>query len=146
MLKYYFDTDNKCIAIQTGEDVGEPVYDTKVEVDSDTQLFNTQQNGVIVNNKRYDMSVLQNNNGTVEVVQSRIDEIDSNAYKIKRGPTRDVDKAFAEKYNIKTYPSLGEQLDLLWHDIHTGVFGDSVKTNSTFYAKIKEVKDEHPKE
>jgi hypothetical protein len=37
-------------------------------------------------------------------------------------------------------------LDLLWHDIDNGLFGDSVKTNSTFYSKIKEVKDEHPKE
>ena len=62
MLKYYFDTDNKCISIQTDADVGEPIYDTKVEVDGDTQLWNVQHNGVVVNNKRYDMSVLQNNN------------------------------------------------------------------------------------
>jgi hypothetical protein len=146
MLKYYFDTNNKCIGIQEDGQLGEPIYDTKVEVSGNNQLWSVQHQGVVIDNKRYDMSVLQNNNGTVEVVQSRIDDIDSNAYKIKRGPTRDVDKAFAEKYNIKTYPSLGEQLDLLWHDIDNGLFGDSVKTNSTFYSKIKEVKDEHPKE
>jgi hypothetical protein len=83
MLKYYFDTNNKCIGIQEDGQLGEPIYDTKVEVSGNNQLWSVQHQGVVIDNKRYDMSVLQNNNGTVEVVQSRIDDIDSNAYKIK---------------------------------------------------------------
>ena len=42
------------------------------------------------------------------------------------------------------YPSLLKQLDLLYHDIDSGKFGDAAKTGS-FYLARKAVKDKYPK-
>jgi hypothetical protein len=42
------------------------------------------------------------------------------------------------------YPTIKEQLDLLWHAIDDGVFGDSAKSTS-FYTQLKAVKDKYPK-
>ena len=43
-----------------------------------------------------------------------------------------------------SYPNYAYQLDLLWHDIDEGKFGDTAKTSS-FYTVIKNVKDSSPK-
>lgn len=45
----------------------------------------------------------------------------------------------SEQYNIWQY-----QLDLLWHDIDAGLFGDAAKTGQ-WYNHIKAVKDANPK-
>ena len=42
------------------------------------------------------------------------------------------------------YPSISEQLDLFWHAIDDGAFGDSAKSTS-FYTELKAVKDKYPK-
>lgn len=42
------------------------------------------------------------------------------------------------------YPQLRDQLDMLWHDIDSGVFGEPAKTSS-FYLALKAVKDRYPK-
>tara|TARA_R100000353_G_scaffold101047_1_gene73299 strand:+ start:186 stop:374 length:189 start_codon:yes stop_codon:yes gene_type:complete len=42
------------------------------------------------------------------------------------------------------YPVLAEQIDLLYHAIDAGKFGDTAKT-SDFYVKLKAVKDKYPK-
>ena len=42
------------------------------------------------------------------------------------------------------YPKIGEQLDLLWHDIDNGLFSDNAKTSEWFVA-VKEVKNNNPK-
>jgi len=42
----------------------------------------------------------------------------------------------------RSYPSLGDQLDMLWHAIDT----NSLNKTSDFYTAIKAVKDAHPKE
>ena len=42
------------------------------------------------------------------------------------------------------FPSIGDQLDILWHDIDSGKFGDDAKTGS-FYLKIAEIKNNNPK-
>ena len=42
------------------------------------------------------------------------------------------------------YPLIAEQLDLLYHAIDAGEFGDPAKT-SAFYTKLKAVKDKYPK-
>jgi len=42
----------------------------------------------------------------------------------------------------RQYPSLGDQLDMLWHAIDT----NSLNKTSDFYTAIKAVKDAHPKE
>lgn len=44
----------------------------------------------------------------------------------------------------KEYLKIGEQLDLLWHDINNGVFGDTAKT-SNWFNSIKEIKNNNPK-
>tara|TARA_R100001594_G_scaffold148896_1_gene205228 strand:+ start:464 stop:652 length:189 start_codon:yes stop_codon:yes gene_type:complete len=43
------------------------------------------------------------------------------------------------------YQTLGDQLDLLYHDITSGKFGDDAKT-SNFYLGRKAVKDKYTKE
>ena len=42
----------------------------------------------------------------------------------------------------RQYPSLGDQLDMLWHAIDNG----TLNKTSDFYIAIKAVKDAHPKE
>lgn len=59
-----------------------------------------------------------------------------------------LDKSLTKTYTFsqarKTeYPSIAEQLDLLWHAIDEGKFGDTAKTSS-FYTTLKAVKDKYP--
>ena len=59
-----------------------------------------------------------------------------------------LDKSLTKTYTFsqsrKTeYPSIAEQLDLLWHDIDNGLFGESAKTG-TWYLAVKAVKDKYP--
>jgi len=42
------------------------------------------------------------------------------------------------------YPEIAEQLDLLWHAIDEGIFGDNAKLTD-FYTTLKTVKDNYPK-
>ena len=44
----------------------------------------------------------------------------------------------------RSYPQLGEQFDLLYHAIDSNEFGADAKTSS-FYTKLKAVKDKYPK-
>jgi hypothetical protein len=44
--------------------------------------------------------------------------------------------------NARKYPSIGDQLDMLWHAIDNG----TLNKTSDFYTAIKAVKDAHPKE
>ena len=49
----------------------------------------------------------------------------------------------AQEYQrLRKYPSLGDQLDMLWHAIDNG----TLNKTSDFYTAIKAVKDAHPKE
>ena len=45
---------------------------------------------------------------------------------------------------VATYPSIDQQLDALWHDINSGLLGESAKTGSWFLM-VKAVKDKYPK-
>jgi len=42
------------------------------------------------------------------------------------------------------YPSIKNQLDMLFHDIDEGLLGEAVKQGA-FYISIKQVKDANPK-
>lgn len=58
-----------------------------------------------------------------------------------------LDLDTGEAYGTKRasyYPSLREQLDLLWHAVDDGKFGETAKTSS-FYTEMKAVKDKYPK-
>lgn len=43
------------------------------------------------------------------------------------------------------YPSIEEQLDMIWHLMEEGLLGEDVK-KSNFFKKIKKVKDKYPKD
>jgi hypothetical protein len=43
---------------------------------------------------------------------------------------------------MNEYPSLGNQLDMLWHELNTS---GSISADGTWFNAIKTVKDEHPK-
>ena len=43
------------------------------------------------------------------------------------------------------YPIIGEQFDLLYHDIKNGIFGEQAK-NSEWFKSIEQVKNNFPKE
>ena len=46
------------------------------------------------------------------------------------------------QYKIdRSYPSIEEQLDMLWHDMNNGV----IEKSTTFYEAIKAIKDSNPK-
>ena len=47
-----------------------------------------------------------------------------------------------EYKSLRQYPSIGDQLDMLWHAIDNG----TLNKTSDFYTAIKAVKDAHPKE
>lgn len=45
------------------------------------------------------------------------------------------------KKRVAAYPSLEEQLDMLWHGMNTG----EIPKTEPFYTTIKQVKDTYPK-
>jgi hypothetical protein len=47
-----------------------------------------------------------------------------------------------EYQRLRSYPKIGDQLDMLWHAIDNG----TLNKTSDFYTAIKAVKDAHPKE
>ena len=47
-----------------------------------------------------------------------------------------------EYQRLRQYPSIGDQLDMLWHAIDSG----TLNKTSDFYTTLKAVKDAHPKE
>ena len=68
-----------------------------------------------------------NDGNVVSYDQSAVDaEFESNQYKVKR---------------IAEYPSIGDQLDMLWHAIDSG----TLNKTSDFYTTLKAVKDANPK-
>lgn len=46
-----------------------------------------------------------------------------------------------EYQRLRQYPSIGDQLDMLWHAIDAG----TLNKTSAFYKTLKAVKDEYPK-
>lgn len=42
------------------------------------------------------------------------------------------------------YPQVKEQLDMLWHDINNGLFGEAAKSGK-FFTALNEVKTRYPK-
>ena len=44
------------------------------------------------------------------------------------------------------YPTIGDQLDMLWHAIDTGDWTAAKVKLTSFYTELKAVKDKYPKE
>ena len=51
------------------------------------------------------------------------------------------DTEFYRQVRADQYPSIGDQLDMLWHAIDSGTLDKS----SDFYTTIKSIKDQNPK-
>ena len=51
-----------------------------------------------------------------------------------------------EQNRKNAYPAIADQLDMLWHAIEDGNFTNTKMKNTDFYTKLKEVKDDNPKE
>ena len=84
-------------------------------------IYATHSNVVTI---RGDVAYDQNGN-IVEYNESTVQAyIDANEYK-----------------SLRQYPSIGDQLDMLWHAIDNG----TLNKTSDFYTAIKAVKDAHPK-
>lgn len=54
----------------------------------------------------------------------------------------EFDKKEYQRNRALEYPSIVDQLDMLWHAINS----DSLDKTSSFYTSIKNVKDKYPKE
>ena len=76
---------------------------------------------------------------TKEEVDAEVARLNNLVYQIKRSG----EYTFDPDYNPKdgTYPEIGEQLDLLFHDIENG----TVSKDGAFFKAIKAVKDKYPK-
>lgn len=72
------------------------------------------------------------NSGTVTVSMSLVDGV---CVKSITGQTSYV------KQRLNAYPALGDQLDMFWHAMHTGV----LPIIEPFYSDILAVKEQYPK-
>lgn len=45
---------------------------------------------------------------------------------------------------ITQYPQIHEQLDMLWHDINNGLFGEAAK-DSLWFKSIQQIREDNPK-
>lgn len=50
-------------------------------------------------------------------------------------------KASYQELRLRNYPTLGDQLDMLWHSMDN----NEIPKAEPFYSSIKEVKDTYPK-
>ena len=87
-----------------------------------------------------DLGAFDKDGKSVTLEQSKIDAarttLDSEAAAVKYKTDRTTNGS-------KTYPAIGDQLDLLWHAIDAD--SDLKSKFSAFYNSIKEVKDANPK-
>lgn len=88
-------------------------------------------------------------NSKGERVQMSDEEVAVGISSIRRDPTKtqyiaDRTRAPHGDHSKPSYPSIGQQLDMLYKDIDSGKFGEDAKTSS-FYLSIKDVKDSSPK-
>ena len=89
---------------------------------------------------------------TPDVIQADIDsgevsEVfeDHEVFIDESSPHSAVSKEVYGSLRKEEYKFLEEQLDLLWHDVNAGVFGDNAK-NSNWYKGIKAIKEKYPKQ
>ena len=59
-------------------------------------------------------------------------------------PAGTDDRTYAQKREA-AYPSIGDQLDMLWHAIDTGDWTAAKVKTTEFYTALKAVKDANPK-
>ena len=72
-----------------------------------------------------------------DITQPTQSEIDAEVAKLREQWVKEQYKRDREN----SFPTIQEQLDLLWHDIENG----KLDTTGSFFQKIKSVKDANPK-
>ena len=60
-------------------------------------------------------------------------------------PTPPADTRTYDQKRATAYPSIGDQLDMLWHAIDTGDWTPTKVKTTSFYTELKAVKDANPK-
>ena len=93
---------------------------------------------------------IRNTHPTVVTINGGTEACDAQGNRVELN-TAAIDNEFArlkaehdtlEYQRLRQYPSIGDQLDMLWHAIDNG----TLNKTSDFYTAIKAVKDAHPKE
>jgi hypothetical protein len=93
-------------------------------------IYNTHENVVsIINDICYDKD------GYQVVLDETLVKQEINRLILERNKTE------YQRRRVKEYPTLADQLDMLWHAIDSGTLGKS----SDFYTVLKSVKDQYPK-
>ena len=100
-------------------------YPEVVYVDDEKGAFDKDMNEIELDDEKVKTSITKLNN-----------EFVATEYKFERTSSINKDKP--------PYASIGDQLDMLWHDIDSGKLGDTAKTG-TWYLAVKKVKDYFPK-
>ena len=57
---------------------------------------------------------------------------------------REAEETYVDKRRL-AYPSIGDQLDMLWHAVDTGDWTAAKVKTTEFYTALKAVKDANPK-
>ena len=57
---------------------------------------------------------------------------------------RESEETYVDKRRV-SYPSIGDQLDMLWHAVDTGDWTAAKVKTTEFYTALKAVKDANPK-
>ena len=58
---------------------------------------------------------------------------------------RDAEETYVDKRKL-AYPTIGDQLDMLWHAIDVGDWTAAKVKTTSFYTELKAVKDANPKQ
>ena len=82
---------------------------------------------------------LQTKIPTKEEVETEVKRLETLLYQIKRNGEHAFNDSNFDP-NDGSYPELGEQLDLLFHDIENG----TLTKDGTFFKTLKAVKDKYP--
>jgi hypothetical protein len=78
---------------------------------------------------------------TEQEVEEKLEELVTEAEELKAIAAAEYELVKYKDDRKKNYPSLGDQLDMLWHAIDAG----TLNKTSAFYKTLKAVKDEYPK-
>lgn len=101
-------------------------YPEVVFVDDEKGAFDKDMNEIELDDEKVKASITKLNA-----------DASANLYQLERTSSINEDKP--------PYAPIGDQLDMLWHDIDSGKLGDTAKTG-TWYLAVKKVKDNFPKD
>ena len=86
----------------------------------------------------------ENDNGVIKIIDGSSMPSDAGISTAKANLLAKYQNSFYAKKRGVDYPRIADQLDLLWHDIESGKFGEAAKTGD-WYVGISSVKTTFPK-